>query len=94
MAGDANYLGLVAARLARYKRFPPEARGRRQQGAAIVSFNINGDGRVTSVRLVRGTGFAALDREVEAMVHRASPFPAPPGGTATSFTAPVSFHLN
>jgi periplasmic protein TonB len=94
MAGEANYLGLVAARLARYKRFPPEARGRRQQGAAVVSFNINGDGRVTSVKLVRGTGFAALDREVEAMVHRASPFPAPPGGIATSFTAPVSFHLN
>jgi periplasmic protein TonB len=94
MAGDANYLGLVAARLARYKRFPPEARSRRQQGAAVVSFNINGDGRVTSVKLVRGTGFAALDSEVEAMVHRASPFPAPPGGIATSFRAPVSFHLN
>jgi protein TonB len=94
MAGDANYLGLVAARLARYKRFPPEARSRRQQGAAVVSFNINGDGRVTSVRLVRRSGFAALDSEVEAMVHRASPFPAPPGGIATSFTAPVSFRLN
>jgi periplasmic protein TonB len=94
MAGDANYLGLVAARLARYKRFPPEARSRRQQGAAVVSFNINGDGRVASVRLVRRTGFAALDSEVEAMVHRASPFPAPPSGIATSFTAPVSFRLN
>lgn len=94
MAGDANYLGLVAARLARYKRFPPEARSRRQQGAAVVSFNIGADGRVTSVKLVRGTGFAALDHEVEAMVHRASPFPAPPSGMVTSFTAPVSFHLN
>jgi protein TonB len=93
MAGEANYLGIVAARLARYKRFPSDARSRRQQGAAVVSFNINGDGRVTAVKLVRGTGFAALDREVEAMVHRASPFPAPPGGIATSFTAPVSFHL-
>jgi protein TonB len=94
MAGDANYLGLVAARLARYKRFPPEARSRRQQGKAVVSFNINGDGRVSSVKLVRGTGFAALDHEVEAMVWRASPFPAPPGGVAVSFSAPVSFHLN
>jgi protein TonB len=94
MAGDANYQGLVAARLARYKRFPPEARSRRQHGAAIVSFDIGGDGRVTSVRLVRATGFAALDQEVEMMVRRASPFPVPPGGIATSFTAPVRFHLN
>jgi periplasmic protein TonB len=94
MAGEANYQGLVATRLARYKRFPPEARGRREQGAAVVSFSIDADGRVTSVRLARKTGFAALDDEVEAMVRRASPFPPPPGGVPVSFSAPVSFHLN
>jgi protein TonB len=57
MAGDANYQGLIAARLARFKRFPPEARRRREQGSALVSFVIEADGRVMSVRLVRGTGF-------------------------------------
>jgi protein TonB len=80
MAGDANYQGLVAARLARFKQFPPEARRRREQGSALVTFNIDGTGRVTSIRLIRGTGFAVLDQEVQAMVERASPFPAPPGG--------------
>jgi protein TonB len=94
MAGDANYQGLVAARLARFKRFPPEARRRREHGNALVSFVIDGAGRVTSVRLVRGTGFAALDDEVQEMVHRASPFPPPPRGAETNFSAPVSFHLN
>jgi protein TonB len=94
MAGDANYQGLVAARLARFKRFPPDARRRREQGSALVSFVIDGAGRVTSVRLVRGTGFAALDDEVQAMVRRASPFPPPPRGVETNFSAPVSFHLN
>ena len=94
LAGEANYQGLVATRLARYKRFPPEARNRRQQGSAIVSFDIDPTGRVTSVRLVRKTGFAALDNEVEAMVWRASPFPAPPTGVALTFSAPISFHLN
>ena len=93
-AGDANYQGLVAARLARFKRFPAEARRRREQGSALVSFVIDGTGRVTSVRLVRGTGFAALDDEVQAMVRRASPFPPPPRGTDMTFSAPVSFHLN
>jgi len=92
MAGDANYQGLVAARLARFKRFPPEARRRREQGSALVSFTIDSTGRETSVRLIRGTGFAALDEEVEAMVRRASPFPPPP--REITFSAPVSFHLN
>jgi protein TonB len=94
MAGDANYQGLVAARLARFKRFPPEARRRREQGSALVSFVIDATGRVMSVRLVRGTGFAALDDEVQAMVRRASPFPSPPRGGEMTFTAPVTFHLN
>jgi protein TonB len=94
MAGDANYQGLIAARLARFKRFPPEARRRREHGSALVSFVIDGTGRVTSVRLVRGTGFAALDDEVQAMVRRASPFPPPPRGAEINFSAPVSFHLN
>ena len=94
MAGDANYQGLVAARLARFKRFPPEARRRRAQGSALVSFVIDATGRVTSVALVRGTGFAALDDEVQAMVRRASPFPPPPRGADMKFSAPVSFHLN
>jgi TonB family protein len=94
MAGDANYQGLVAARLARFKRYPPEARRRREQGSALVSFTIDTTGHATSIRLVRGTGVAALDEEVQAMVQRASPFPPPPRGAAMSFSAPVSFRLN
>ena len=93
-AGDANYQGLVAARLARFKRFPADARQRREHGSALVSFVIDGTGRVTSVRLVRGTGFVALDHEVQAMVRRASPFPPPRRGADMNFSAPVSFHLN
>jgi protein TonB len=94
MTGDVNYQGLVAARLARFKKYPPEARQRHEQGNAVVSFSIDPNGRVASVRVVRGTGFAALDQEVRSMVERASPFPPPPRGAAMGFSAPVSFHLN
>jgi protein TonB len=90
---DNNYRGLVAAHLARYKRFPADARSRGDQGVASVSFNLDGGGRVTSVALMRGSGVASLDQEVQAMVHRASPFPAPPSGRSMSFTVPVSFRL-
>jgi protein TonB len=90
---DSNYQRLVAAHLARYKRFPADARSRGDQGVASVSFHLDGAGRVTSVALVRGSGVASLDQEVREMVHRASPFPAPPTGRPMSFTVPVSFRL-
>jgi protein TonB len=90
---NTNYRGIVAAHLARYKQFPPEARDRGNQGSAVVTFALNGGGRVTSVSLSRGTGVGALDQEAVAMVRRASPFPAPPDGRAVSFTVPVSFRI-
>lgn len=90
---EANYRGRVAAHLARYRQFPPEARNRGDHGRAVVSFSLDGSGAVTEARLVRGTGVAALDREAVAMVRRASPFPPPPDGRGMSFTAPVSFEL-
>ena len=91
---DTNYRGLVSAHLARHKRFPPEARGRGDQGSAVVTFALSGSGGVTSVRLARPSGFASLDIEATAMVRRASPFPPPPDGRPVSFTVPVSFRLN
>jgi protein TonB len=89
-----NYAGLVSAHLRRHQQYPADARNRGDQGTATVSFGLDGGGRVTSARLARGSGIASIDQEVQAMVRRASPFPAPPGGRAQSFTVPVSFRLN
>jgi protein TonB len=90
---DANYRGKVIAHLARHKQFPSDARSRGESGVAAVTFSISGSGAVTSVRLARSSGSSSLDREVQAMVRRASPFPPPPSGHAMSFTAPVNFNL-
>jgi periplasmic protein TonB len=90
---ETNYRGLAAAHLARFKQFPADARSRGDQGSSLVTFSIDGSGRVTKVALVRGTGVASLDLETQAMVRRASPFPPPPGGRSVTITAPVSFHL-
>jgi protein TonB len=92
-SADANYHGLVAAHLSRHKQFPADARARRDEGTAIVTFAIDGRGYVTSVRLTRSSGMAALDHESQAMPRRASPFPPPPDGQPMSFTVPVSFHI-
>jgi len=91
---DSNYAGLVSAHLRRHQQYPSDARSRGEQGTATVSFSLDGGGRVTSARLVRGAGVASIDQEVQAMVRRASPFPAPPSGRAVSFTVPVTFRLN
>jgi protein TonB len=92
-SADANYHGLVAAHLSRHKQFPADARARRDEGTAIVTFAIDGRGYVTSVRLTRSSGVAALDQESQAMPRRASPFPPPPNGQPMSFTVPLSFHI-
>jgi len=91
---DSNYAGLVSAHLRRHQQYPSEARSRGDQGTATVSFSLDGGGRVTSSNLVRGSGIASIDQEVQAMVRRSSPFPAPPSGRGVSFTVPVSFRLN
>jgi protein TonB len=90
---DSNYFGRVAAHLARFKQYPDEARRAGQQGAATVSFGLDSGGRVTSVQLVRASGVGSIDREVQAMVRRASPFPAPPSGRPVSFTRQIDFNL-
>jgi protein TonB len=90
---DTNYRGLVAAQLARNKSFPPEARRNGDHGTALVSFTIDAGGQVGQVSLVRPTGVLSLDREAQAMVRRAAPFPPPPSQHAMRFTVPVSFNL-
>jgi protein TonB len=91
---DTNYRGLVAAQLARHKQYPSAARSAGTQGTGTIAFTISSSGVVTSANIVKSTGVTSLDQELAAMVRRASPFPAPPGGREVSFTVPVTFRLH
>lgn len=90
---DSNYLGLVAAHLAKHKRFPPEASATGSTGIASITFTIDGQGNFITAQLAQSSGVPSLDAETQEMVRRAAPFPAPPSGQATSFTVPVNFSL-
>lgn len=90
---DSNYKGLVSAHLRRYQQSPSGARSG-EEGAPTVTFSLDGGGRVTSVRLVRGSGIASFDAEAQAMVRRASPFPAAPSGRPHDFTQTIRFRVN
>ncbi|MGX9431148.1 MULTISPECIES: energy transducer TonB [Bradyrhizobium] len=90
----ANWQSLLMAHLERRKRYPSDARERGARGIAYVRFTIDGAGKVLSASLVRSSGFAELDQEVVALVHRASPVPAPPPGVSRTITVPVNFNVN
>lgn len=87
----ATWQSRLMAHLERRKKYPAGSRARGERGTVYVRFTIDGAGNVRSVRLVRSSGFPDLDREVLALVHRASPVPAPPQGAKRTITAPVRF---
>ena len=89
----AKWQSKLMAHLERRKRYPGAARARGDEGVAQVRFSIDKAGNVLSAKLVKSSGSAQLDEEVVALVHRASPVPAPPPGAPLTITAPVRFNI-
>lgn len=82
--------------LSKHKRYPGEARSRRIQGAVMVSFSVDGEGRVKNARMVKSSGSSLLDDEAIEMLSRASPIPPPPNMAAADvreFTMPIQFNI-
>ncbi|ETR77450.1 cell envelope biogenesis protein TonB [Afipia sp. P52-10] len=95
-AAAASYRSILASHLQRFKQYPSSARANREQGTTALNFTVTRNGRVTSSRLVRSSGSAALDQETLALIHRAQPLPAfPPEMRESSinFTVPFSFTI-
>jgi TonB family protein len=88
---SVNYPGMVRAHLVRYKQAPSGTPG--SKGVATIQFLLDGNGRVTSARLVRSSGVPAFDQEIVAMARRASPFPPPPPDAKRDFTVSVNFEV-
>ncbi len=93
---EADYLASVGDWLARHKKYPSAARRRGIEGTGTLRFRVARDGRVLWHRLDESAGSAILDREIEAMIERASPLPPfPPEleGDDLELTIPVRFQL-
>jgi protein TonB len=93
-AAAASYRSMISAHLQRYKRYPTSAEANRERGVAMVSFVVARNGRVTSSRLSKSSGFSSLDQETMALIQRAQPLPAflpEMQQSAMSFTLPYSF---
>jgi periplasmic protein TonB len=86
----------VVSILEHNKRYPAEARSHGEQGVAQLTFSIDREGRVLSSKIVKSSGFPALDNETLALVQRAQPFPAPPpdlAGPQITLTVPLRFNI-
>ncbi len=86
----ASWKAALMGRLNSLKHYPGNG-----SGTSTVAFTIDRAGRVFSASLITSSGNAALDREVLALVRRASPLPAPPAGVGNPdsirFTMPIRF---
>jgi periplasmic protein TonB len=95
-AAAASYRSALASHLQRFKQYPSSARANNEQGTAALSFTVTRSGRVTSSRLARSSGHAALDQETLALIQRAQPlpsFPAEMREASITFTVPFSYTM-
>ncbi|WP_416421814.1 energy transducer TonB [Pseudomonas sp. App30] len=73
-----NWQGDLLRHLAKYKKYPEDARRRGMQGVNRLRFVVDAEGKVLSYELAGGSGSAALDRATLDMIRRAQPLPPPP----------------
>jgi periplasmic protein TonB len=91
-----NWKSELMARLERYKRYPPEAQARGEQGVAQLAFKVDRNGRVHDPHIVRSSGSHLLDRATLALIERAQPLPAPPPqirGTEIAIVVPIRYNM-
>jgi protein TonB len=91
-----SWFSLISRQIERNKSYPAAARKRGETGQAEIAFSIDREGHVLSSRVVKSSGYSALDQESMTTVRKASPFPAPPngfGGNKFDFTVPVKFNI-
>jgi protein TonB len=95
-AAIASWHQKIAVQVERHKGYPASARARHETGIAELAFTLDRNGKVVKSRVVRSSGFAALDQETIDTVRRAQPFPPPPPGMpedSFEFTLPIRFNI-
>lgn len=95
-AVDPSWQADLVRQLQRFKRYPPEAQSRSEQGVVLLGFTLDRTGHVLSHRIARSSGYADLDNEVTAMITRAQPlppFPATMTQPSIDLMVPIHFSL-
>lgn len=91
-----NWKSALVSRLERFKRYPPQAQARGEQGVAQLAFSIDRSGSVHNVRIVRSSGSSLLDEATLELLKRAAPLPAPPpeiAGAQIAIQVPIRYNM-
>jgi protein TonB len=79
----------IRRRIDAHKVYPQIAVRNGWEGRVLVEMRLEGDGRLSAVRLLEGSGHAVLDDATIDAVQRAAPFPP----VARVLTVPVEYRL-
>ena len=88
----ASWQQAVVARLARFQRYPAQAKG--ATGVVNLSFSMDRQGHVLNSQIIKSSGSAILDAEALSLLTRAAPLPPPPAAVPDSdltFVLPIRF---
>jgi periplasmic protein TonB len=79
----SSYQTAVVQHLGRHRPpYPSGAQERQEEGTIHLSFDIDRNGHVLERHIVKGSGYADLDRAALAMIDKAQPFPPFPSSMA------------
>jgi periplasmic protein TonB len=88
----ASWQQAVVGRIARFQRYPAQAKG--ATGVANLSFSIDRQGHVLNSQIIKSSGSSVLDAEAVSLITRAAPLPPPPAAipdTDLTFVLPIRF---
>jgi TonB family protein len=88
----ASWQQALVARVARFQRYPAQAKG--ATGVVNLSFSIDRQGHVLNGRVIKSSGSAVLDTEALSLLTRAAPLPPPPAAAPDgdlTFVLPIRF---
>lgn len=91
-----SYYSLLAATLARHKRYPASSRRRGEEGVVTLSFTLARSGKVLDFRIAKSSGSRRLDDAVLQMLQQAQPLPPFPDEISEqtlSIRLPIAFSL-
>lgn len=96
-AGKTDWQKQIMSSVASKQVYPRSALSRQLEGRARVKVSVDRSGTITGFEMVEATGHDILDREVEKLMARVNPLPAPPSDVADkdlTFILPLSWALN
>ena len=79
----ASYSKTVMEQVSSKVEYPKMAKMKKQEGATVVTIQVDAKGAATNATVEKSSGYESLDNAALSAVQAAAPFPAPAEGGAT-----------